>query len=72
MLRFGGVRILFMPGERVIEYQLAAQQMRSERFVAMAALEAYGQGGYETSEVSRVGPEAEWVLMEGMRKLLTS
>ena len=31
---------------------------------------AYGQGGYETSEVSRVGPEVEPVLMNAMRNLL--
>ncbi len=83
MLRLGDARIVFMPGELFIEYQLAAQQMRPQSFVAMAAYglygmgyigtaEAYGQGGYETSEVSRVGPEAEPVLMEGMRKLFAS
>ncbi len=83
MLRLGAARILFMPGELFIEYQLAAQQMKAQSFVAMAAYglygmgyigtaEAYAQGGYETSEVSRVGPEVEPVLMEGMRKLLAS
>ena len=55
--------------------------MKPDRFVALAAYglygmgyigtaAAYGQGGYETSEVSRVGPEAEAVLMAAMRKLL--
>ena len=81
MLRLGNARILFMPGELFIEYQLAAQQMKPQSFVAMAAYglygmgyigtaKAYGEGGYETSEVSRVGPEVEQVLMEGMRKSL--
>ncbi len=82
MLRLGNACILFMPGELFIEYQLAAQQMKPQSFVAMAAYglygmgyigtaKAYGEGGYETSEVSRVGPEVEQVLMEGMRRLLT-
>ena len=81
MLRLGNARVLFMPGELFIEYQLAAQQMKPDAFVAMAAYGlygmgyigtaiAYGQGGYETSEVSRVGPEVEPVLMNAMRKLL--
>lgn len=81
MLRLGNAKVLFMPGELFIEYQLAAQQMKPDTFVAMAAYGlygmgyigtaiAYGQGGYETSEVSRVGPEVEQVLLGGMRKLL--
>ncbi len=81
MLRLGDAHVLFMPGELFVEYQLAAQQMKPDRFVALAAYglygmgyigtaAAYGQGGYETSEVSRVGPEAEAVLMAAMRKLL--
>ncbi len=55
-----------------IEYQLAAWQMKPDRFVALAAYGLYGmgyigagaayeQGGYETSEVSRVAPEVEAV-----------
>ncbi len=83
MLSLGSARILFMPGELFIEYQLAAQQMKPQSFVAMAAYglygmgyigtsQAYSQGGYETSEVSRVGPEVEAVLLEGMRRLLSA
>jgi hypothetical protein len=71
-----------MPGELFVEYQLAAQQMRKDRHVAMAAYGDYGpgyigttvaysEGGYETSpRVSAVAPEVEPVLMEGMKKLL--
>src|SRR5262249_37715262 len=64
-LRLGPARVLFMPGELFIEYQLAAQKMRSKDFVAMPAYGDYGpgyigtkiaysQGGYETGIVSRV------------------
>ncbi len=80
-LHLGPARILHMPGELFVEYQIAAQQMRAGEFVAMAAYGdygpgyigteiAYGQGGYETGIVSRVGPQVEKVLMDGMRKLL--
>lgn len=80
-LQVGPARVLHMPGELFVEYQLAAQQMRPGEFVAMAAYGdygtgyigteiAYGQGGYETGIVSRVAPQVEKVLMDGMRKLL--
>jgi hypothetical protein len=80
-LHLGPARVLHMPGELFVEYQLAAQQMRPGEFVAMAAYGdygtgyigteiAYGQGGYETGIVSRVAPQVEKVLMDGMRKLL--
>ena len=70
-----------MPGELFVEYQLAAQKMRPDSPVMMAAYGDYGmgyvgteiaysQGGYETSPVSRVAPKVEAVLMQGMRHLL--
>ena len=73
-----------MPGELFVEYQLAAQKMRPDCFVAMSAYGdyapgyigtkiAYGQGGYETSQrATRVAPEVEAVLMGAMRKLLAN
>ena len=81
-LRLGKARVLHMPGELFVEYQLAAKKMRPELFVAMAAYGDYGpgyigtdigyeQGGYETSQrASNTAPGVEAVLMEGMRKLL--
>ncbi|HUE72099.1 MAG TPA: hypothetical protein VMP01_14530 [Pirellulaceae bacterium] len=81
-LSLGDIRVLHMPGELFVEYQLAAQQMRKDLHVAMAAYGdygpgyigttvAYGEGGYETSpRASSVAPEVEPVLMEGMKKLL--
>jgi hypothetical protein len=80
-LKIGKARILFMPGELCIEYQLAAKQLRPDLFVAMAAYgdcgtgyicpaKAYEEGGYEAGPASAVTPECEEILMNSMRKLL--
>jgi hypothetical protein len=83
-LGIGEVRVLHMPGELFLEYQLAAKKMRPELHVAMAAYgdsgpgyigtaRAYEEGGYETStDSSDVAPEVEAVLMNGIKKLLES
>ena len=71
-----------MPGELFVEYQFAAQKLRPDLFVAMAAYGeyapgyigteiAYSQGGYETSPgASKVAPAVEQVLMNAIRRLL--
>lgn len=80
-LRFGEAVILNLPGEIFVEYQLAAQSMRPDRFICTAGYGDYGpgyigtaiaytQGGYETSVVSRTAPEAEVVLLGAIRQLL--
>jgi len=81
-LRVGDVRVLHMPGELFVEYQLAAKQMRPDLHVAMAAYGDYGpgyigteiayeQGGYEASaRASDVSPKVEAVLMRAMKELL--
>ncbi|MCA9230122.1 MAG: hypothetical protein KDA57_05695 [Planctomycetales bacterium] len=81
-LTLGPARVLNMPGELAVEYQLAAQGMRPDLFVAMAAYgeyapgyicmkEHYQQGGYEASPgASQVAPEVEGVLMSAMKELL--
>lgn len=81
-LTLGPARILHMPGELFVEYQLAAQAMRPDLFVAMAAYGdyapgyigttiAYSQGGYETSQrASRVDSSVEAPLMRALRELL--
>jgi len=81
-LRLGQARVLHLPGELFVEYQLAAKQMRRDLFIAMAAYGDYGpgyigtalayeQGGYETGpRVSNVAPGVEAVLLDGLRKLL--
>jgi hypothetical protein len=82
LLTLGDIRVLHMPGELFVEYQLAAQKMAPDKHVAMAAYGDYGsayigtqvaysEGGYETEpRSSNVAPEVEGVLMAGMRRLL--
>jgi hypothetical protein len=81
-LTLGPARILHLPGELFVEYQLAAKKARPDLFVAMAAYGDYGpgyigtaiayeQGGYETSPAaSNVAPEVELVLLGVIRRLL--
>ena len=83
-LSLGRARILHLPGEIFVEYQLAAKAARPDLFVAVAGYGdyapwyigtaiAYEQGGYETEpRSSNVAPEVEGVLMAAMRKLLQS
>ena len=82
MLSLGDIRLVHMPGELFVEYQLAAKAMRPDLKVAMAAYGDYGpcyigttiaydQGGYETSEgATNVSPTVEPVLMNAMKQLL--
>ena len=81
-LSVGDTRIIHMPGELFVEYQLAAKKFRPDLNVAMAAYGDYGpgyigteigysQGGYETSQrASNVAPSVEHVLIDGIKKLL--
>jgi hypothetical protein len=82
-LKLGKAYVLHMPGELFVEYQLAAQQMRPDDTVCMAAYGDYGtgyigteiayaQGGYETQpSSSNTAPQVEQVLLDGIRKLLS-
>ncbi|MBI1318708.1 MAG: hypothetical protein GC168_07140 [Candidatus Hydrogenedens sp.] len=81
-LTLGPARLVQMPGELFIEYQLEAQAMLPDNFVAMAAYGDYGpgyigtaisyeQGGYETGiYTSRTDPEVETVLHNALETLL--
>lgn len=81
-LRLGHVWLLHLPAESFVEYQLAAQGMRSGDFVCTAAYGngapgyigteiAYRQGGYETGEnASLVAPTVEKVLMGAIASVL--
>jgi hypothetical protein len=81
-LKVKNARILYMPGELFVEYQLSAKAERPDLFVAMAAYGdlgpgyigtalAYEKGGYEVSEVaSNVAPGVEAVLRKAIRDLL--
>ena len=81
-LALGHARILHLPGEAFVEYQLAAKAERPDLFVAVAAYGdyapwyigttvAYEEGGYETSpSASNVAPEVEGILLQTIRRLL--
>ena len=79
-LAVNDVRVLFMPGELFVEYQLAAKKMRPAQKVAMAAYgdygpfyigtrEAYDIGGYEIRS-SPVTRDAEDYILEKLECLL--
>ncbi|MDR2816490.1 MAG: hypothetical protein LBB62_07295 [Proteiniphilum sp.] len=79
-LSIGNARILFMPGELFVEYQIAAKALRKDLFVTMAAYGDYGpfyigtkesylHGGYEIKS-SPVTAESEEILMNVVKKLL--
>jgi len=81
-LEVGPASVVHMPGELFVEYQLAAQAMRPDRSVFMAAYGdagptyigtkiAYTQGGYEPTR-SRVAAEVEDVLLPAIRELLVT
>lgn len=78
----GPARILHLPGECMVEYQLYAQQLVPEGFLAVAAYgdlgpgyicteESFAQGGYEPS-ASRVAPRSEGLLKEAIGRLLSA
>lgn len=81
-LTLGDARVLHLPGELFVEYQLNAIEMRPDLHVAMAAYgdyapgyigteTSYGQGGYETSpRASRVAPGVEKILLDAIHLLL--
>jgi len=83
-LSIGTARMLHLPGELFVEYQLAAKAMRPDLNVMMAAYgnsgpgyigtaAAYPEGGYETGPgSSNVAPEVEKVLNDAMLRLLGS
>jgi hypothetical protein len=78
--RLGPVHILQLPGEAFVEYQLYAQSLRPDDFVAVAAYGELGtgyictdkapsEGGYEPTN-SFVGPPSESRLKAGIEELL--
>jgi len=80
-LSLGRARILHMPGELFVEYQLAAKAERPDLFVAMTAYGDYGpeyictdiayeEGGYESSGASGVASESEKIVMTTIKKFL--
>lgn len=82
-LAIGKIRVMHLPGELFVEYQLAAKKQRPELFVTLAAYGDYGpgyigtaigyeQGGYETQASSSfVAPGVEAVISKAIGELLT-
>ncbi|MBI0400357.1 alpha/beta hydrolase [Cyclobacterium marinum] len=79
-LTIADVKILHLPGELFVEYQLAAKAERKDLFVTMAAYgdygpfyigpsSAYSEGGYEVG-TSPVTEAAEPIIMGAIKKML--
>jgi hypothetical protein len=80
-LALNDARVLHLPGEPFVEHQLYAQQLRPDLFIAVAGhgddgpgylptAVAYEEGGYETTWVALVAPEAEAVIRDAISRLL--
>lgn len=80
LLRIGPATILHLPGEAFVEYQLYAQSLRPDDFIAVAAYGESGpgyicldtsaaEGGYEPT-ASFVGPPSEQRLKATIQELL--
>jgi len=81
LVRIGPAVVVHLPGEPMVEFQLYAQRLLPQRFLAVAGYgdggtgylctaEAHRQGGYEP-RASRIAPEGETVLKAALAKLLT-
>jgi hypothetical protein len=79
-LAIGPVRIVHLPGEAMVDFQLFAQSLLPDQFVAVAAYgdcgpayictaRAFTEGGYEPTD-SMVAPRSETVLKTAIRELL--
>ena len=79
-LQLGAVRIVTLPGEPLLDFQLFAQRLLPDEFVAVAAhgdnatgyictAAEFAAGGYEAS-VSICTPEVEGLLKKGIAALL--
>jgi len=81
-LHVGPATMLHLPAESFIEYQLKAQKLAPERFVATAAYgdggpwyipteDAYPQGGYEVT-MAFCASKIDGILSEGMRPIVAT
>ena len=79
-IKLGDVRILTLPGECFVDYQLRAKAARPDLFVAVAGYseyaagyiptpEAYDEGGYEV-QVTRIAPEGAENLRVAIDKIM--
>lgn len=81
LLSLGSTSVLFLPGEPFVEYQIHAQSLRPDRFLAVAANcgndhyylpteAAFGQGGYEVDSFCWCTPEIDAKLRGALAELL--
>lgn len=79
-LEIGPVYLLHLPGEPMLEFQVFAQGLKPDRFVAVAGYgdcgpgylctdRAYAEGGYEPTATS-VAPGSEALLKDAIRTLM--
>jgi hypothetical protein len=79
-LDLGRAKVLHLPGEPFVEYQLHVQKLWPDAFVCVAGYgdggpgyiptaQAYLEGGYEPT-VALAGPESEEILNRAIQKLL--
>ena len=82
LLEFGNVRLLLLAGEPFVEYQLFAQSLVPDKFLAVAAngsdnylylplRRSFAEGGYETSKFCWCTPAIEARLKKAIAALLT-
>ncbi|MBI4023589.1 MAG: neutral/alkaline non-lysosomal ceramidase N-terminal domain-containing protein [Verrucomicrobia bacterium] len=81
-LKLGPARVVYLPSEVFVEYQLYAQSLRPEEFVAVAAhgngklqylptTQAFAEGGYETGpQVCLTTPAVERILKKSIQAVL--
>lgn len=80
-LSIGDIRILHLPGEPFVEFQLFAQRLREDLFVAVAGYgdggpgyvcteASFAEGGYEPT-ASLIEPKSEWVLKGAIEQILS-
>jgi len=80
LFQIGPAWVLLLPGECMIDFQLYAQSLVPDRFLAVAAYgddgpsyicteASYKEGGYEPS-ASHLAPEVEHLLKQAIRSLL--
>lgn len=83
LLKIGGNRVLFAPGEPFVEYQLHLQSLVPDAFVALAGncgnnfvylptAEAFAQGGYEVTSFRWCTADFEPRFQKAVAKLLST
>jgi hypothetical protein len=79
-LQIGNMHIVHLPGEPLVDFQLYAQSVKPDDFVAVAGYgncgtgyicpeKAYQEGGYEPTD-SNVKPESEGIIKKAIESLL--